>query len=268
VSMADFAKGTVDCPAGKMPVILTFAGSTPGQYRVDANGNVDPNCAAAILEGFNKAHDDWPLVGAFFIDAQAAIAKNDFGSTNAADYKMEHLSQDGFDLGVALPANTGSLPNAAISKDLATALTPLNLASKNGVPGVAVPSGQYPKDASVIQSGSTPVTILQPDTDPRTFHGGGHPKAHKVTQAQTYTFKFAVIGGDQASVSPASPKFDAYHIQRIAVSSAHPLEASLKSIKDPFVSDGDPTTIAAPVAQKANIDNDRMEMSGLKVKTY
>jgi len=267
VGLTDFVAGKVDCPPGKMPVILTFDDGLPGQYRMDKMGNTDPNCGAALLEAFSRNHDDWPLAGAFFIDAASGQNGTEFGSKQATDYKLEHLNVDGFEIGCGLPANFGSLPDGKITETLATVIPKLTSTGKGNPVGIlSIPVGAYPKNLSLLQSGSIQVATPQPVGDPHAFKG--KPQMHMVNHQVPFKTKGAVTGGDKPSPSPASPKFDGYHIPRIAVSSSRSVESALKSIKDPFVSDGDPTTIAVPAAEKANVDADRMQSAGITVKTY
>jgi hypothetical protein len=250
-----------------MPVILAFDGGLPGQYHILSSGNTDPNCAVSILESMNADHPDWPLKGAFFINAQDAIDKKAFGEASTSDYKIEHLGADGFDMGCALPPNAGSMPAATERKLLALSISALQLAGKAAAsPPLYVPAGQYPKDLDLLKAGSIEITHAIPTPG---IPSGHMPPHHPTTSyAQKYTTSCALTDGDKPSASPVSAKFDAYHIPEIEVRSGRTVEELLKSVKDQFISDGDPSTIAVPSAKKAHVDERLIQQDNLQLKTY
>lgn len=55
VNLRDLASGNIEVPAGKSPVAITFDDSSGGQYRVMADGRVDPDCAVARHAGGGSA---------------------------------------------------------------------------------------------------------------------------------------------------------------------------------------------------------------------
>ena len=272
VGLTNFAKGKIDCPAGKMPVVITFDTGLPGQFNLDSSGSMDASSGIAILESFNRDHEDWPLVGSFLIDATSAKSKTEFGSTQGSSYKLERVVSDGFDLGCQLPANAGSMPEDKVRDLLAKSITELNSASMGtAVSVIGIPQGSFANDVTVLQGGTIQISQLAPLGGPAPGQRGEPDKKIKMTtvqHAETYTSKCAVVSGDKASLSSVAKKFDAYHIPRLLVSSARSVESAVKTIKDPFISDGDPATIAVPTAASANVDADKLTAGGVTLKTY
>lgn len=268
VSLTDMALGKVDCPARSSPVVITFAEGLPGQYRIGADGNTDPNCAIAILEAFNSEHSDWPLKGTFFVDADSAAKKSEFGSTNATDYKIEHLTADGFELGCSVPPSE-SKTDSVLTNTLAHSVTILATDNKDSTVAAFIQSGAYPHDLDVLKSGMVVVKSKMPNHGPAPMGGPAHPMMPPaVSHPLTYTTSCAVTSGNKCSYSPASTKFDPYHIPSIAISSAFGVDAALKALPNAFVSDGDPTTILVPESEKSQVTDKLLTPNGVSIKTY
>jgi hypothetical protein len=71
VPMHDLITNSINAPAGKHPVVLSFDDSTIGQFRYeiadDDTATIDPNSAVAILEDFFNAHPDFGRGGFFSV---------------------------------------------------------------------------------------------------------------------------------------------------------------------------------------------------------
>ncbi|MBN1993270.1 MAG: hypothetical protein JW953_11245 [Anaerolineae bacterium] len=96
-------------PAGKRPVVLTFDGVQAGQYRLLADGALDPQSALGVLYDFHLAHPaDWPLRATFFVNPQANDATDQlFGQPEFAQQKLQTLVEWGMEVGHYIPPQPG-----------------------------------------------------------------------------------------------------------------------------------------------------------------
>lgn len=186
-------------PAGKRPVVLTFDGSTPGQFRLLPDGSVDPDSAVGILKTFHDAHPaDWPLAATFFVVAGSdAPGATIFGQAESAQQKLAALTQWGLEVGsYGLSGRKLSRPTAAEAQQ-EWGLSQTRL--ERWLPGyrvasLALPDGVVPPEPGWLIRGE---------------HAG-----------MNYSYRMAVIVGGGLAATHRSPGFDPYHIPRIAATSA------------------------------------------------
>ena len=71
VSVRDIVENTINAPAGKHPVALTFDDSTSGQFRyliaADGSVTIDPDSGVGIMEAFYAQHPDFGRGGYFAV---------------------------------------------------------------------------------------------------------------------------------------------------------------------------------------------------------
>ena len=82
VSLSELLDKTMNMPAGKSPVLLTFDDAPPSQFRyLERNGAllVDPTSAVGMLLGFIKLHPDWKAKGLFCMLPAAEAGHAFFG---------------------------------------------------------------------------------------------------------------------------------------------------------------------------------------------
>lgn len=182
-------------PAGKRPVVLTFDGSTPGQFRLLPDGSVDPDSAVGILKAFHDAHPaDWPLAATFFViaggDSPGATL---FGQAESAQQKLAALTHWGLEVG-SYGLGGGSLGgknSTEVQRELGLSQTLL----ERWLPGyrvvsLALPDGTVPREGGLLTRGE---------------HAG-----------MNYEYGAAVTAGGGLAPTHRSRGFDPYRIPRIA----------------------------------------------------
>lgn len=254
VNASALSAGKLDVPAGKKPVIFTFDDSTAEQFiflhdgrgaiRRDAKGNpmVDPQSAVGILDAFAAKHPDfgraatfYPLPGAFETPAEAGEKLRYLISTGReiGSHTYNHLSMKKLSVPQIISEMTKAQDEVVRELGRSYKLTTL-----------ALPFGIYPKDAAGTQA---------------VLAGGSGAQAYRNTAV-------FLVGADPAP-SPFDKKYNYMkvpriqaiddewkrHFRRPAGSTGQNEEAFR-----PYVSDGDPATVAVPAKLK-----DRLNTSAL-----
>jgi hypothetical protein len=108
VNLSELLDKTMDVPAGKSPVLLTFDDASPSQFRyLERNGRlvVDPTSAVGMLLDFVAAHPDWKAKGLFCLMPAAEAGHAFFGDKGIDGQqtawrfkKVQFLVQQGFEL--------------------------------------------------------------------------------------------------------------------------------------------------------------------------
>jgi peptidoglycan/xylan/chitin deacetylase (PgdA/CDA1 family) len=227
-TIREMVEGTMDIPAGKSPVVLTFDDSSPTHYRYLEDGSLDPDCAVAILL-HEVSRGDWAPKACFFplldVDSAANIV---FGQPEYAERKLQNLVALGFevgshtmthrDLSVATPEQ--------IHRELAQSEAQLEAMIGGGyqIYTLNPPFGEYPDDVSLLTSGEY--------------------------EGVSYEFSAVLLAAGGRGFSPFSTEFDPLRIRRIT---AYPTETVPNLVayfeKHPemrFVSDGDAGVVSAP----------------------
>ncbi|MBN1484103.1 MAG: polysaccharide deacetylase family protein [Chloroflexia bacterium] len=228
INLIDLARGQIDVPAGKTPIVLTFDDSSSGQCRYLEDGQPDPDSACGILLAAAQAHpQDWQPRATFFVlldvDLDDRIL---FGQPEWAEKKLQDLVGWGMEIGshtishYRLDQGTEEKIRwqLAVSENTIEAIVP-----GYELQSLSAPLGMYPEDESLI-------------------HGG-------VWEEQVYDFEAVVEVAGGPSASPFSLNFDPYHIRRNQV-----FEDELDIWLDYFeihpelryISDGDPLTVSIP----------------------
>lgn len=227
INVRDLALGNIDVPAGTSPVVITFDDSSEGQYRILADGSLDPNCAVAIM---NEATGGggWARRASFFPLIDVQPPNHDiFGQPDSKQDKLRNLVAWGYEVGshtvTHLNLKKASVQEAIKQLEESKATLESMIGGGYRVTSLALPFGEYPANDAVLAGG--------------TYQG--HP--------YHYTAALKAAGGP--SWSPFSSKFRALHINRIEVT-GNTLKNALAFLeKHPelrYVSDGDPTTVSAP----------------------
>ena len=227
VNLCDFANGDIDVPAGKSPVVITFDDSSGGQYRITADGRLDPDCAVAIMQAAVEA-GGWASRASFYplidVDAPDHVL---FGQPDLAGRKLRQLVDWGYEVGshTVSHLNLKKASAAEAQKQLYQSKTTLEEMIGGGyvVTTLAAPFGEYPSQASILKSGEY--------------------------EGQTYTYQAALKAMGGASLSPFCDGFRAFHIPRLQVCGSSLADALAVFQRSPglrYVSDGDPDTISVP----------------------
>lgn len=186
-------------PAGKRPVALTFGGATLDQFRLLADGAVDPTCAAGVLLAMNAAHPaDWPLRATFFVQPSADPARAAvFGTPDLASAKLRLLTSWGMEVGIGLPKewSTDEMGETALATALQQAIDQL----ATWLPDYTVGTIAWP--AGKLQE----VTGLEGLMDEVATSGG-----RRITGA--------VLAKGGLAAAPGTPDFNPYRIPRVPAS--------------------------------------------------
>ena len=228
ITARDLAKGWIDIPAGRTPVVFTFDDSSSGQCRYLSDGRVDGDSACGILlQAANDHPDDWSPAASFYVLLDVDVPDRvKFGQPEVAEQKLRDMVSWGMELG-----------SHSISHFRMDQGTPDQIQWQLGtpeaffedlIPGyeldtIAMPLGMYPADDSLLAAG-----VWE-----------GRPYDH--------IGAFEVSGGP--SPSPHSADFKPLHIPRIQVVQSdfdYWLGYFQANPSERYISDGDPSTIAVP----------------------
>lgn len=247
-TVREMVEGTMEIPAGKSPVVLTFDDSSPGQYRMLDDGTLDPDCAVGIL----RAEVEWGMwapKATFF----PLLAKNGgnilFGSPESAQTKLRSLVEWGYEIGShgVTHLDFSKASAAQVKEELAESQAQLESLIGGGyeVFTLSPPYGEYPSDRSLLLSGE-----------------------HK---GQTYEYRAVVMAWGESSPSPFSSEFDVTRIPRITSAAPESVKKLLKYWNDHrpllYVSDGDTGTITFPKDAPAELGTLRSDL-GRRVVEY
>lgn len=227
VTVADLTSHSIDVPAGKIPVALTFDDSSSGQYRILEDGTVDPDSAMGVLMDFAEENPDFPAVATWNVLFAVSPATSLFGQPEYEQEKLETI----VDLGGEIASHTLSHADlaeadaAGVQRELAEATA----AIVERLPGydvrsLSVPFGNFPTDPSLVVKGSY--------------------------EGMTYEHTGVMRNGGDLSVSPFSTQWDPYMIDRAIPEPGYFERAIVDTVEDHpdllFVSDGDPDVITVP----------------------
>ncbi|MCX8032894.1 MAG: polysaccharide deacetylase family protein [Thermoleophilia bacterium] len=228
ITVRDLASGNIDIPAGKSPVVLTFDDSSMGQYHILEDGSLDPDCAVGIMQAEVEAKR-WAPRASFFplIDVDVS-SREIFGQPDLKREKLRNLVAWGYEVGshTVTHLNLAKASRQEAAKQLAQSQQILEdlIGGGYSVTSLAVPFGEYPASDQILSQG----------------------KYQDITYA--YSAVLSTVG--ELCTSPFSGKFQPLHIPRIRGSTKY-ITAALDTLKkNPglrYISDGDPTTVSAPL---------------------
>jgi len=229
----DLVAGTMDVPAGKSPVVLTFDDSTVSQYRLGPDGKVASDTAAGVLIEFSSAHPDFRPVATMYVNGNPFQA-------GAGTAELQDLVRRGFELGehTLTHQNLGKTDAVNVQKELVEGLRVITGAVPDAkVTTMALPFGVQPQDKGLAHAG--------------TWDG------------QSYSFDGVFLVGAEPSPSPFSTSFDPFSIPRIRSSgldgpksgfgSQFWLDTLDKHPERRYVSDGDVDRVSFPSAEQAKL---------------
>ncbi|HBN09446.1 MAG TPA: hypothetical protein DD435_12620 [Cyanobacteria bacterium UBA8530] len=243
LSINDFAKGHIDLPAGKKPVVLTFDDGSPEQFRYlsnqgktkrDSKGKpeINPDCAVAILDRFAAKHPDFGKAAAFYVLPTA------FEDTASSTEKLRYLFETGRQIGnhTYNHANLSKHSTSEIQNELSRAQTEV----RKSLPGysletLALPYGLLPHTPQGIQA---------------------------VLKGADYLNRVVLMVGANPTYSPFDRRFDSSKVARIQAideewkrwfnRSPHSTSPVKENFR-PFLSDGDPALISFPQSLRKEI---------------
>ncbi len=246
VNMRDILTPHLNVPAGKTPVVITFDDARGTQFRYLADGKTDPSCAVGILEAFHARHPDWPLRATFYVLPKSAWNPVPFWQPGSETKKLQALVADGFE--VANHSTTHRMMTRLSGKELCWEMAECQRYVKDRVPGatmdtMALPGGAAPKNRALWN------TLLSGRLGSITYHNR--------------CILMAWGGPSHAWVDKA---FDPDRVSRVGAGPGW-IERSLHAMTTgrlrPYVSDGNPDTVAVPRAEASLVDVKRLGDSRL-----
>jgi peptidoglycan/xylan/chitin deacetylase (PgdA/CDA1 family) len=229
----DLARGRIDVPAGKSPVVLTFDDSSREQFAYRRGRDVDPRTAVGILLSFARSHPAFSPVATMYVN------RFPFASSRGAEV-MRDLYRRGFELGnhTADHSDLSLLSASGVRRELALGVKVITSA----VPGarvetMALPLGRTPRNKRLAVRGSW--------------------------RGTNYRHAAVMLVGAEPAPSPFSKDFRPSAVPRIRSSSWNGkvpnygstfwLVQLRKRPEERFISDGDPRTISFPKKLKARL---------------
>lgn len=252
ISLSDFARGIIDCPAGTSPVVITFDDASRGQVEFDDTGHLSPNCAAAVLLEMHDEHSDWPVKATFFVLPMRGTQEY-FYDKRYSRQKLNWLVQQGFELGnhtLNHQPGMNHFSDDRVQMEFAEGAALIDkMVPGYNVDTLALPYGIYPKNHHLVRSGS--------------WHG------------LTYYNICAMRASYRPSYSPADRRFQPYDIYRILPGTGNCkltdwlniIERNTKEFPK-YISDGDPQVVTIPNSMKKDVMAKRLAGEGLMLRTY
>ena len=246
VNMRDILTPHIAVPAGKTPVVLTFDDARGTQFHYLPNGTIDPNCAVGILEAFHARHKDWPLKGTFYVLPKSAWNPVPFWQPGQETRKLQTLVADGFE--VANHTTTHRPLTHLSGAELCWEMAECQRYVRDRAPGatmdtMALPGGAAPQNHALWN------TLLNGRLGRISYHNR--------------CILMAWGGPSHAWVDRA---FNPDRVTRLG-SGPGWIEHALKQMASgrlrPYVSDGNPNTVAAPRSEAALINPNRLDGSRL-----
>ncbi len=229
-----YARGELDVPAGRHPVVLTFDDSTSSQLTLDQDGEPLPDTAVGVLLDVARQRPGFPAVATFFVNG-------DPFSEPGGQRTLRWLQTHGFEVAnhTLTHANLRQLPPAQVQRELAADVAAIREAVPEApVRTLALPFGVWPRDRALAVQGAS----------------GG----------TSYEHRGVFLVGPNPAPSPYAARFEPHAIPRVRSQAGTGPEASFgstawldKLAKSPgtrYTSDGDPARISFPKDRAAGLD--------------
>ena len=249
VNMRDVLGSHLAVPAGQTPVVLTFDDARGSQFHYLPDGTVDPNCAVGILQAFHQEHPDWPLRGTFYVLPKSAWNPVPFWQPGRETKKLRALVADGFE--VANHSTTHRMMTHLSGTELTWEMAECQRYVQERAPEatmdtMALPGGAAPKDHALWN------TLLR-------------GRLGKII----YRNRCILMAWGGPSRSWTDKKFDPDRISRIGCGPGW-VERAIKALSSrripPYVSDGNPDTVAVPRSEAMFVNPHRLD--GAKLVVY
>ncbi len=270
VTLREFAENTMDVPAGKTPVVITFDDSYLSQFRYldQAGSQIDPDCAVGIMEEFARTHTDWKPKATFFV-LHGGPNPPAFYQEGLTEMKFAHLLELGCEIGShsLTHCNFRRLSASEIEKEIAGSIRVIReLCPDAEVKSLAIPYGNIPKkkeareacrrgsaDGVTYELSAVALAAWRPTLSPVTVVGKKAP------------FAGQVAAGDMTRIERVLP-------DPRQASEAGTLEYYLKYFDENpsmrYISDGNPKVVAVPRGLSALVDESKVAAQGKRLQVY
>lgn len=256
VTLRSVVDGTMDVPAGKSPVVITFDDARESQFRlVEASESysVDTESAYGMIEKFCKANPDWKPVATFFVLPKSEKTLEPFGQVGLGGDKIKYLMSKGCEIGnhSLRHKSFGRMTAKQLQDELSGAQKAVQAyASDVQITSLANPYGVYPRnkaDWKFLAKG--------------TGVGG------------SYTHTAVCQAAWRPTVSPAAKGFNPVRIERITPEDlkfglAYWVGELTSGRMTRFVSDGDASVVSYPSSEASSADKAAIVALGKKPNAY
>ncbi len=257
VNLNDVATNSIDLPAGKSPVVLTFDDARESQFKLietETAMKIDPDSALGIMDAFHKEHPEWEMRGTFFVLPKSQATMEPFGQVGLGNQKLSYLIEQGMEIGnhTTLHKSLRNMTPEQIQQEIGNANNVILEAVPDAkITAFAVPMGQFPREKQNLKY------LMQGTFD-------GKPYDHLMVMAAAY----------RPIPSPSSKEYNPERLERIApVDGLNGLQDWVKRLKagSPYplyVSDGDPNVVSFPKGDESMLNLAKLEEQGKVPKAY
>jgi peptidoglycan/xylan/chitin deacetylase (PgdA/CDA1 family) len=256
VTLRSVVDGTMDVPAGKSPVVITFDDARESQFRLVESSesySVDTESAYGMIEKFCKANPDWKPVATFFVLPKSEKTLEPFGQVGLGGDKIKYLMSKGCEIGnhSLRHKSFARMTAKQLQDELSGAQKAVQAyASDVQITSLANPYGVYPRnkaDWKFLAKG--------------TGVGGG------------YTHTAVCQAAWRPTVSPAAKGFNPLRIERITPEDlkfglAYWVGELTSGRMTRFVSDGDTSVVSYPSSEASSADKAAIIAQGKKPNAY
>lgn len=273
VSALELVENTMQVPAGKTPIVLSFDDALPSQFKLvtgaDGKPHIDPDCAVGIMESFHKKYADWPEKATFFVLPGGGRNAEPFGQADSVARKFKYLSGHGYEVAnhTTTHPNMRRMDGATIQKELAGALKSIKEVAPDATMSTfALPYGKLPKDKAARKYLQAGESDGQKYSHKAVFLAAWRPVLSPITRQDK---KFTRAG--ELSV------FDPYEIERITPDARHASTAGTleywiswfdKNRDARYISDGVDEVVSAPASSQSSIDTERVAAQDKRLQLY
>lgn len=254
ISLEDYVKGNITTEAGYTPIVLTFDDGWQDNFNLIETENnktkIDPDCAVAILEEFNKKHPDFPLEATFFVNMYP------FGQQKYIKEKLKYIVDKGMDIGnhTINHANFSKANITKIQKELSGIVKMVNNNIDYNVNTLSLPFGERPDNKDLYK----------------------YLESGEYEGTEYKNIAILNVGWDPDK-SPYHNKFNRHSIHRIRASD---LEKYVQGVgmydwmkhfetgaRTKYISDGNSDIVTVPKGFEDVIDDDKIKNKNLRVYT-
>jgi peptidoglycan/xylan/chitin deacetylase (PgdA/CDA1 family) len=272
VNAIEFVTNTMDVPAGKTPVVLTFDDARMSQFKVvvssEGSAKIDKDCAVGIMETFSKKHPDWPLKATFFVLPKEGPNGDPFGQPESVSEKFEYLVSKGYEVAnhTSTHASFRKIAPDKMKWELATAVKDIKAINPQAqMQTLALPYGHEPPKAL------TPAVIEG--------ESGGTEYENRAIFKAAWRPNLSPITKDDKSLHN-QPNFTPFNPLALERSVPDPKRAKMagtfeywlkwfdQNPSERYISDGNPKVAAIPESKKALVDRKRADKSGVRLQFY
>jgi peptidoglycan/xylan/chitin deacetylase (PgdA/CDA1 family) len=258
VNLSDVLNNTMDLPAGKSPIVLTFDDARKSQFHLmetEKALKIDPNCAMGILDAFHKKHPDWPMRATFFVLPKSRKTMEPFGQPGMGAQKLAYLVEQGMEIGnhTTLHRDMSRMSPAEIQTEIGNAHKAILEAVPTAkIQAVALPMGRYPRDKK----------------NWKYLTEGAY-------QGVSYRYKGALLAAYRAVPSPNSKQFNPMRLERIGPADVRwgvrwwlGMLGKGTGEYPRYVSDGDPRFVSVPKGTETSVNVAAVRARGQTLNVY